>query len=227
MAIDRWLLEKHRRGKHPPTLRFYTWYPAAISLGYHQKNYPLAWQKLIWKQPLDIVRRPTGGKAVLHQGDLTYAVVTSTPPGKRLEIYKQICRFLIAGWRSLGVELSYGNATKEYMANPNCFSTATVADLVTTTGEKAIGSAQLRRGKAILQHGSILLSTDKNLAIKIFNQPVGKNLLELIPHRGDRSIDKIIEHLTKAASDCWEIELVEQALSDAEWQEIKNSYSHS
>lgn len=221
MAIDRWLLEKHRRGEHPPTLRFYTWHPAAISLGYHQKDHLSAWQRLIWQdKPLDLVRRPTGGKAVLHQGDLTYAVVTTTPPGKRLETYKQICRFLITGWRSLGVELNYGSATREYIANPNCFGTATVADLITATGEKAIGSAQLRRGKAILQHGSMLLTTDVGLAAQIFNQPVGKNLLELIPDKRDRHVRVIIEHLTQAAIACWQIDLVEQSLSDAEWEEI-------
>ena len=67
MAIDRWLLQQHRAGKMPSTLRFYTWSPAAISLGYHQRDYPSFWEQLTWKgQPLDMVRRPTGGRAVLH-----------------------------------------------------------------------------------------------------------------------------------------------------------------
>ncbi len=225
MAIDRWLLEKHRRGEHPPTLRFYTWHPAAISLGYHQKDYPLAWQQLTWQgKPLDLVRRPTGGKAVLHQGDLTYAIVTTIAPGKRLEIYKRICRFLIEGWRSLGVELNYGSATREYLENLNCFSTATVADLVTTAGEKAIGSAQLRRGKAILQHGSMLLTGDPSLAKLIFERPVGQNLLELISLHRDRQINTIIQRLIQAAIVCWQIDLVEQPLLDAEWKEIRELY---
>lgn len=222
MAIDRWLLAKHRRGEHPPCLRFYTWYPAAISLGYHQQDYPAAWQQLTWQgMPLDLVRRPTGGKAVLHQGDLTYAVVTTTPPGKRLATYQQICQFLIKGWRSLGVALNYGSATREYIKDPNCFGTATFADLVTATGDKAIGSAQLRQRQAILQHGSMLLNTDADLATKIFNQPVGRNLLELIPRKSDRHIEKIVAHLTQAAIACWQIDLVEQPLSHAEWEEIR------
>ncbi|MEM7595436.1 MAG: lipoate--protein ligase family protein, partial [Cyanobacteria bacterium P01_A01_bin.83] len=125
MAIDRYLLEQHRQGKHPPTLRFYTWLPVAISLGYHQHDYPQGWHNLTWQgQALDIVRRPTGGRAVLHQGDLTYAIVTSIPPGKRLEVYRQICQFLIDGWRSLGINLNYGTATKEYAQHSNCFTTA-------------------------------------------------------------------------------------------------------
>ncbi|MFM6223876.1 MAG: lipoyl protein ligase domain-containing protein, partial [Dolichospermum sp.] len=149
MAIDRWLLVQHESGKSPPILRFYTWSPPAISLGYHQRQYPEFWQNLIWKgQKLDLVRRPTGGRAVLHQGDLTYSVVTSGLRGNTLEIYTKICEFLIQGWRSLGIELYYGQAGRGYIHNPNCFGTATGADLVLADGSKLIGSAQLRRGDA-------------------------------------------------------------------------------
>lgn len=221
MAIDNWLLEKHRKGEHPPTLRFYIWNPSAISLGYHQKEYPASWQKITYQeQPLELVRRPTGGSAVLHQGDLTYAVITSAKGGKRLEVYQQICQFLIDGWRSLGVNLYYGSNTKEYIYNPNCFATATSADLLTTTGKKAIGSAQLRRGKAILQHGSLLLSPDPNLFRQVFPQALPCNLLELISAPTERSIAKIIAALTQAASLCFNIELIEQPLSQTEWQDI-------
>ncbi len=225
MAIDNWLLEQHRQGQHPPTLRFYTWCPGAISLGYHQQDYPLAWQQLTWQgQPLEIVRRPTGGRAVLHQGDLTYAVITSTLPGKRLAVYRQICQFLIAGWRSLGVELNYGDATKEYAQNHNCFATATVADLLTSTGNKAIGSAQLRRGKAILQHGSMMLDTAPDLFATIFHQPGGENLLNLIPNPSDRHRATIINALTQAAIACFQINLVEEPLDDRELQDIVNNF---
>ncbi len=221
MAIDRWLLEKHRQGQHPPTLRFYTWSPAAISLGYHQREYPACWHELFWQgKPLEIVRRPTGGRAVLHQGDLTYAVITSLMPGKRLEVYKQICQFLIEGWRSLGVELSYGTAAKEYINDSNCFATATGADLVTATGAKAIGSAQLRRGKAILQHGSMMLSTDSALFEKVFAQPAPGNLQQLFVHKDNNPIATLVDALSDAARTCFEIELQERSLSDAEWQDI-------
>ncbi|MBE9169049.1 lipoate--protein ligase family protein [Pleurocapsales cyanobacterium LEGE 06147] len=221
MAIDRWLLEKHRKGQHPPTLRFYTWSPAAISLGYHQREYPPYWRELLWQgKPLEIVRRPTGGRAVLHQGDLTYAAIASAMPGKRLEVYKQICQFLIDGWRSLGVELYYGTAAREYIDNPNCFATATSADLVTATGEKAIGSAQLRRGKAILQHGSMMLSTDRALFEQLFAQPAPANLQQLFPHKNNNLIPTLVETLSEAARACFKIELQQRSLSGAEWQDI-------
>lgn len=169
MSIDRWLLEQHLSGNHPPTLRFYTWSSPTISLGYHQKKYPLHWQNLNWKgRKLDLVRRPTGGRAVLHQGDLTYAVVTSGLPGSRIEAYKIICEFLIQGWRNLGLDLHYGTAGRGYIHNPNCFETATSADLVLPDNTKFIGSAQLRKGNVILQHGSIRLQPDPELFAQVF-----------------------------------------------------------
>lgn len=231
MAIDRYLLEQHRRNNHPPTLRFYTWLPAAISLGYHQQDYPNSWENLTWKEKaIDIVRRPTGGRAVLHQGDLTYAVVTSISPGKRLEVYKQICQFLITGWRSLGVELDYGSATKEYIQHQNCFATATGSDLISISGNKVIGSAQLRRGKTVLQHGSMILQTDPKLYQQVFNTELEQNLLKIIPSKKDRSTPdpddvltaKIVDSLTQAAIAIFKIDLVEQPLSTMEWQDIAN-----
>jgi lipoate---protein ligase len=216
MAIDNWLLEQHRQGKHPPTLRFYTWQPSAISIGYHQQNYPQLWQQ----SPLDIVRRPTGGQAVLHQGDLTYAVVTSAVAGKRWEIYRYICQFLIDGWRSLDVNLNYGIATQKYTDNQNCFATATEADLVTEDGKKAIGSAQLRRRQAILQHGSMTLKDNSDLFIKIFNEPAPQNLLTVIPSSENRTVPTIVEALTESAKDWFKINLVLQPLSLVEWQDI-------
>ena len=230
MAIDRYLLEQHRLGNHPPSLRFYTWQPAAISLGYHQKDYSAAWHDLSWQgKPLEIVRRPTGGRAVLHQGDLTYAVITSIPPGKRLEVYKQICQFLISGWRSLGVELNYGTATKEYIQQQNCFATATGSDLITPQGNKVIGSAQLRRRKTVLQHGSMMLNINKEIYRRVFATDLEQNLSELL-NRKDRSTTyshddltaKIINSLLEAASAIFKIDLVEQPLSTMEWQDIAN-----
>ena len=161
MAIDKWLLHQHLQGKIIPTLRFYTWQPVSISLGYHQKSYPEYWQNLTWQgTPVDIVRRPTGGRAVLHQGDLTYSLITSGLSGSRIESYKAICEFLIQGWRSLGIELSYGSAGRGYINNPNCFGTSTVADLILPNGKKFIGSAQARKQGTILQHGSMMLAPD-------------------------------------------------------------------
>lgn len=215
MAIDEWLLKQHQLG-HPPALRFYTWSPSAISLGYHQRKYPEDWQNLIWKnEKIDLVRRPTGGRAVLHHGDLTYAVVASGFSGSRIEAYKKICEFLIEGWCNLGIELHYGTAGRGYINNPNCFGTATGADLVTVNGSKLIGSAQLRRGDAILQHGSMRLKPDREL----FKQVFGEELFD-IGIGEDLTIERIIAVLIDAASYCFKVDFKEKALSDDEWEEI-------
>ncbi|MBI4780134.1 MAG: lipoate--protein ligase family protein [Oscillatoriophycideae cyanobacterium NC_groundwater_1537_Pr4_S-0.65um_50_18] len=238
MAIDRWLLDQYCRGVIPPTLRFYTWSPIALSLGYHQQKYPPFWQTLTWKQqPIDLVRRPSGGRAVLHQGDLTYAIVTSAIAGNRMQTYCYICEFLIRGWRSLGVELRYGEAGRSYIHNPNCFGTATVADLVTPNGAKFIGSAQLYRKledynptgqkTAVLQHGSMRLDPDPELFQQVFAVPM-EPVAPLEQSWGfgstfEKTVEVAIATSTASAETWFGIRLITQPLSEAEWQEIRAS----
>lgn len=193
MALDRWLFEELLEGRHPPTLRFYTWSPAAISLGYHQRRFPDEWRSLHYqKQPIDLVRRPSGGRAVLHQGDLTYAVVAAGLPGSRMDAYQQICEFLMRGWRSLGYALHYGTAGRSYRHTPNCFGIATGADLVLADGTKLIGSAQLRQGDVVLQHGSMRLTPDPALFQVVFGQAATLPAIAL-------PLPVVIETLTHAA----------------------------
>jgi lipoate---protein ligase len=216
MAIDCWLLEQHIGGD-TSSLRFYTWSPPAISLGYHQRQYPAYWQDIVWQgEKLELVRRPTGGRAVLHQGDLTYGVVTSRLNGSRIQMYEKICEFLIQGWRSLDVELHYGTAGRGYIHNPNCFGTATSADLVTVDNCKLIGSAQLRRGNAILQHGSIRLQPNAELFATVF----GAEAFTSVQLPQNLTMETIIAALVAAAIDCFNIQLVLQPLSEDEWKQI-------
>jgi lipoate-protein ligase A len=217
MAIDTWLLEQHRLGLHPPTLRFYTWSPVAISLGYHQQRYPEFWQHLTWNnEPIEVVRRPSGGRAVLHQGDLTYAMILSGLPENRMQAYQTICEFLIQGWKQLGVELQYGQAGRGYIHNPNCFGTATAADLVTSDGAKLIGSAQLRRNGAILQHGSIRLEPDVELFQKVFgDEPLNLPKFNI-------SIYTVMNALVNAAAHCFDVEFDVQPLTEKELELIQD-----
>jgi lipoate---protein ligase len=212
MAIDEAIFVAVKSGDSLPTLRFYQWEPIAISLGYHQRNYPDHWRSLRFEdQTVDLVRRPTGGRAVLHQGDLTYAAIVSGMPASRTESYRQICEFLIQGWRSLGYELSYGGAGRGYIHNPNCFGTATGADLVLPDGRKIIGSAQKRSADAILQHGSMRLQSDPRLFEMVFGKSsegfeFGSSLL--MP-----STEQIIPALIAAAESCFDMELTIGSLS--------------
>ncbi len=217
MAIDRWLWEQHRRGNHPPTLRFYTWNPVAISLGYHQKRWPEFWQHLHWHgAPVELVRRPTGGRSVLHQGDLTYMVVVSGISAHRMMAYRQICEFLRRGWRSLGYDLHYGSLGRGYTQMANCFATATAADLVLPSGAKLIGSAQGWHGSTVLQHGSMPIHPDPQLWSKVFSSAGGFPVLSL----SHLSLSTLVNILTESACLTFNIELKEEPLCQAEWQEI-------
>jgi lipoate---protein ligase len=220
MQIDRWLLQEYLADRQPSTLRFYQWSPAAISLGYHQRRYPAAWQSLSYGgEPIDLVRRPTGGRAVLHQGELTYSIVTGGISGSKIAAYQQLCEFLIRGWRTLGVELSYGAKGKEYRDQADCFATATGADLVLADGYKFIGSAQLIRDGALLQHGSMRLRPDLDLFQTVFGVTTAAPPAEIQTH----STAKITAAITAAAAEVLNINWQVQPLSKVELAEIQAS----
>lgn len=216
MAIDRWLLDQHVKGLQPSSLRFYTWTNPTISLGYHQRKFPAHWNNLQYKgKPVELVRRPTGGRAVLHQGDLTYALVTSGVTGSRRAVYEQLCQFLIEGWKVLGVELGFGVAGRGYIKNPNCFGTATAADLVMDDGYKLIGSAQVYRDGCVLQHGSIRLRPDSELFEAVFAERIAPPSMpsELV---AESSLAKITVALTGAAQKSFNAEFATQVLTSSE-----------
>lgn len=221
MAIDAWLLEQHLQGNYPPILRFYRFDPVAISLGFLQHTYPPHWESLQWQgQPIERVYRPTGGRAVLHCGDLCYSLITSNIKGKRSEIYQHLCEFLIQGWRTLGLDLYYGMAGRGYIHNPSCFGTATNADLVDSKGNKLIGSALRCKGQGILQQGSIQLATDVNLFKMVFNETAPK--AQFSDRLNDRTfIETAIATLTKAAANCFNIKFCSKPLSNQELALIK------
>ncbi|MGF1602190.1 MAG: biotin/lipoate A/B protein ligase family protein [Thermosynechococcaceae cyanobacterium] len=221
MALDHWLFQQCAQGVHPAVLRFYTWSPPAISLGKNQQRWPQHWQQLTWSGRLvDLVRRPSGGRAVLHQGDLTYMVIANDQSGHRRQAYRRLCEFLIQGWQSLGIALHYGGAGRGYIHQPHCFATATDADLVTADGTKLIGSAQAWHGATVLQHGSMRLQPDMDLYTHVFGiQPAVQKetlaTLKTITH------EKLIEALMQAAKKCFNIQLQVQSLSDVEWQQVE------
>jgi lipoate---protein ligase len=229
MAIDRWLFEQCHKGLQPPTLRFYTWSPAAISLGYHQRQWPSHWQGIQWHdRPLDIVRRPTGGRAVLHAGDLTYSIILTQQSGHRRETYEHICGFLIKGLKSLGVELQLGQAGRGYQRQVNCFESATNADLISPQGKKLIGSAQVWHGHTVLQHGSIQLTSDPDLVQQVFGEgadsvrrPLVQRLAVTSHDHCLVSLDATINALTRAAEDYFEQIFVVQAIEPEEWDKIQ------
>lgn len=216
MAIDTWLWEQHHLGQMPPCLRFYQWHPAAISYGYHQKNLPEHWQNLAWEGTrLEAVRRPTGGRAVLHQGDLTYALVTTLPQASRRAAYEQLSEFLIQGFQKLGIHLRLGSEQRNYQQSPNCFATPTTADLVLDNGYKLIGSAQAWKGQTVLQHGSIRLNPNPNLWQQVFQAPLPA------PPKNLPSPDILVATFIKTFQELWAVEFQSEPLSPTEWPAIE------
>jgi lipoate---protein ligase len=165
MAIDHWLLAQGR-----PALRLYRWQRPTLSLGFHQRRLPDHWRSLAAAGRLELVRRPSGGQAVLHGGDLTYALVWPDPPTDRQQAYRQACRWLQQVFAQLDQPLRFGSAPAS-LAGSNCFASSTAADLVHADGAKRIGSAQLWRGGRLLQHGSIQLGVDQQLWHDLFRSP--------------------------------------------------------
>ena len=162
MALDQWLLVQGQ-----PALRLYSWQRPTLSLGFHQRRLPDHWWSLAAAGQVELVRRPSGGQAVLHGGDLTYALVWPDPPGDRAQAYRRACLWLQAAFEQLGQPLQFGSAPAS-LARSSCFASSTAADLVQTNGVKRIGSAQLWRSGRLLQHGSIQLAVDGDLWRALF-----------------------------------------------------------
>ena len=214
MELDHTWLDRHSQDPQSPSiLRFYRWNPTAISLGFHQKHYPDHWNAIAEQHHLDIVRRPSGGRAVLHQGDLTYAVITNVEVnGKERshrEMYEYICEFLIQGFAKLGIALTYGNSGRGYIHNPSCFSTATNADLVIADGRKLIGSAQVYRHNSVLQHGSIAIAPNYGLLRELFQSEVPiVGCEELLPNLYEDLILELIKTLSESARQHFQAEFL-------------------
>ena len=169
MAIDLFLLEKSfAEEDFYMAIRFYTWDGDWLSIGKNQTKLPELWLELIKNKKLKVVRRPSGGKAVLHSRGLTYALIWKHPPRNKKESYLKISKWLKKGFKKAGVDLFFGNQPTN-ISNNNCFATSTLADLVDKDNNKHIGSAQYWRKGHLLQHGEILMNPSKELWKKVFN----------------------------------------------------------
>ena len=197
MALDRLLLEQCiAQSDVSITVRFYSWKGTWLSIGKNQKVIPQRWHNLVAKNKIKIVRRPSGGEAVLHSGGLTYSLIWKAPPRKKREAYYQASQWLINGFKEMGISLSFG-LEKTNPISGNCFATATAADLIDETGSKRIGSAQYWQAGHLLQHGEILL----NPPIELWKALFQKDPPNLIPLKASNK--EIEEFLTKALFSYW------------------------
>ena len=179
MQIDNDLLDFAINNKlSEPIFRLYGWSPACVSLGRNQSDEFLDSEFLKLKN-IDVVRRLTGGRALLHDQELTYSYIcpaSSLNNGESVvNSYKEISKFLIEAFETLGIDLEFGQK-RPHSKFDYCMSISTGADL-SFEGKKLIGSAQFRKEGYILQHGSILFNFDKDLIQELFNENIDDNSL--------------------------------------------------
>lgn len=176
MAIDEALMEGMVKSANPqPVLRFYGWNPATLSLGYAQSYLKEVDVDACRESNIDVVRRPTGGRAVLHQYELTYSVIAPETEehvkGSIIESYLKLSEPLLRGLQAVGVPAEMAvKAHSSQTGTAACFDAPSWYELV-VAGKKLVGSAQTRRNGILLQHGSIILHFDVELLFRLLKTP--------------------------------------------------------
>jgi lipoyl(octanoyl) transferase len=194
MALDESLLISAAQKNKPPTLRLYSWEVPTLSLGYAQsiKDVNLnSLEKLGW----ELVRRPTGGRAILHTDELTYSVTASIDDpimaGTLLESYQRISNALLLSLSILGINANADSIYPTHMTSfgeePICFEVPSNYE-ITVAGKKLIGSAQARKNNGVLQHGSLPLDGDLARITRVLNyeneDKINKSQSALLAHAG-------------------------------------------
>jgi len=184
MAVDEAIFRARAEGLAPPTLRLYRWQPPAVSLGRFQALDERIDAAAIRQRGYGLVRRPTGGRAILHADELTYSVVvreTDVAGGEALMTsYRELSRGIETGLGYLGVDAALGaeaEGSPEKALPTICFAKTARCDLV-AAGRKVVGSAQTRSRGVILQHGSIPLTIDLDDLLAVLPGPIDRPLAE-------------------------------------------------
>ena len=169
MQYDEGLAQSLVSSGGPCVLRFYGWQPPAISLGWHQDEAEIDLEKCT-AAGIDLVRRPTGGRAILHSDEVTYSVIMTASQKSVLSVYQYISEALVKGLRSLGADVALEKSQPHFpslyrsSSSVACFASAARYE-IHIHGRKLVGSAQRRFARpngeeVVLQHGSILLGSD-------------------------------------------------------------------
>lgn len=161
MALDRAAQLAREEASIPPTLRLYSWKRPTVSLGRFQTRDSVD-RDAARTRGVDVVRRPTGGRGVLHDDEVTYSIIASVEDGVPRGVtaaYMHLCGPLVAAYRALGIDARITENDKASAASPACYLATTRADL--SLGEKKLaGSAQVWSGSTVLQHGSFTRTRD-------------------------------------------------------------------
>lgn len=198
MALDEELLGRAKSGETTPVLRLYGWSPPAVSLGRFQTIERTINLDACAELGIDIVRRVTGGRAVLHNRELTYSVVARTDnplfPNDILGTYRTIALGLLAGFRKLGVRAEmvvhsarHAELVKKEIKQPACFSSPSWYEII-VNNRKVVGSAQRRVSDAFLQHGSILIDYDAALEASVIRGGCAGDLVTSINREAPHAV---------------------------------------
>jgi len=238
MAIDEALLLSCQRGEETslfPTIRFYQWSTPTLSLGYSQRSSRTVDQEYCQKAGINVVRRITGGRAVLHHREVTYSVVARTdkPPfsGSISETYYLISQAIAGALASLGLraELAGKGGGQSLPTSPMtrspCFYSPSRHEVV-YQGKKIVGSAQKRLKGSFLQHGSILLNFDSQFLLSATGQQPGMRLPEKVTSinevlQREVSPDELIERLVVSFQQCLKLRRFSGGLTPREEEEAR------
>ncbi len=227
MAVDEFLLRS--LGDEPVTyLRFYQWERPTASLGYGQRAARVVDAEFCRRNGIDIVRRQTGGKLVLHHREITYSVVsndietfTPTLGGS----YRLISQALVKGLEKMGLTASLAEKAPPFYARGTmpCFSHP-AQDEIEIRGRKIVGSAQKRAGGRFLQHGSIPLDHDEEILKTVsLHQAEGGILMTSLGRELGREVDFEwgVERLKNGFADFFGAKLEPLVLTDQEWGQVR------
>ncbi len=230
MAIDEALLEAQEKFRLAPAIRVYKFVPPTLSIGYFQSMEKEVNIESCKKLGFDYVRRPTGGKAVLHDKELTYSV-TIAKPHKIIEMslldsFKFLSDGIIRAIEILGGKAYYSKYEDNEKFSPSCFAHPTFSDIL-MNGKKVVGSAQMRNKIGLLQHGSILYEVSIEDIFECFNMSedkrrkgieLGRERISSLSYEIGRKIafEDIKEALRKGMEEVLGEEIVNATLSSEE-----------
>lgn len=231
MAVDEAIALAMAEGTVPPTVRFYGWTPACLSLGYAQRASEVEWDVCTAKG-IDVVRRPTGGRAILHDREVTYSIIAAEDnplvSGTILESYLKISQGLLKGLHNLGIPADIvSHKDLDKLGTAACFDSPSFYEVV-VQGKKVVGSAQTRRNGIVLQHGSIIcdLDSDNLFAVLKFPSVEARNRMKEAFKRkacslqdlvGRKLMDvEVIEAVTKGFAAAFGVRLVAGELTPRE-----------
>ena len=222
MAIDEAMLKLRAQEKIPNTLRFFTWKPRAITIGYFQSLDKEVDTEKCLKENVDVIRRYTGGGAVFHDKEITYSIVVPEKEikGDIIESYKKICAGITKGLEKIGI-------TAEFKP---------INDII-VNGKKISGNAQTRRDGVILQHGTLLLDLDIETMFSLLKVPDEKIKDKMIKNVKERltsvrkelgkeiTLDEIQQKMTEGFEEALNAEFVVEELSEEEEKLSQEIYS--